>query len=506
MIQHKLDESTVSQQAALEDEEPMQGKFDATVQRQPDEEDPLQGKFEPGAVNQRQADAAPANNTGMPDQLKSGIESLSGYAMDDVKVHYNSAKPATIQAHAYAQGSDIHIAPGQEQHLPHEAWHVVQQKQGRVKATTQLKGEAINDDLGLEHEADVMGARAFQRKAADSTPVADGRHLRITMQRKGRIDLSKVQEDKKEEIKTLLEQAKAKKKNDKKIATSEWAKADGKDISRDESYNDKILKARQEYEQKIKAIAATAGEGALVSGAAYYGNLLPGTSKVYKRPDNSKEYVKDKRGTFVPRYVRRELNKRDKRGEDLTPTGIGTYSKLDSEKNIDVAGNSPDAPLSWEHREFLQQSAGGGGNQFAFSHTSTKRPILSNDHKSFGADPNGAILTDLSGLDTNNIAAQWEIDPADGHKKSLASGKLASLGFKARKGDASGDSAVPAAEREKTVLTSGYRNMEVVTANVPNSAVKHTWDGAEGPKTDYDSGESARGKGMVEKREEFYKK
>ena len=48
--------------------------------------------------------------------------------------------------------------------MPHEAWHVVQQKQGRVKATTQLKGEAINDDPGLEHEADVMGARALQRK------------------------------------------------------------------------------------------------------------------------------------------------------------------------------------------------------------------------------------------------------------------------------------------------------------------------------------------------------
>lgn len=165
LIQHKPDESMVSQQAALEDEEPMQGKFE-TAQQQLDEEVPLQGKFEPSAVNQRQADAAPANNTGMPDQLKSGIESLSGYAMDDVKVHYNSAKPAQMQAHAYAQGSDIHIAPGQEQHLPHEAWHVVQQKQGRVKATTQLKGEAINDDPGLEHEADVMGARALVAQQA----------------------------------------------------------------------------------------------------------------------------------------------------------------------------------------------------------------------------------------------------------------------------------------------------------------------------------------------------
>lgn len=150
------------QQAGLEEEEPLQGKF-ALVQRAGlEEEEPLQGKFTPAAVSQRQADSS--NNTGMPDQLKSGIESLSGYAMDDVKVHYNSAKPAAMQAHAYAQGTDIHIAPGQERHLPHEAWHVVQQKQGRVQATTQLKGEAINDDPGLEHEADVMGAKALQRK------------------------------------------------------------------------------------------------------------------------------------------------------------------------------------------------------------------------------------------------------------------------------------------------------------------------------------------------------
>ncbi|MES2555801.1 MAG: DUF4157 domain-containing protein [Bacteroidota bacterium] len=103
-----------------------------------------------------------ANNTGLPDKLKSGIEQLSGIGMDDVKVHYNSDKPARLQAHAYAQGNEIHVASGQEKHLPHEAWHVVQQKQGRVKPTMQLKGKvAINDDNGLEYEADVMGARAL---------------------------------------------------------------------------------------------------------------------------------------------------------------------------------------------------------------------------------------------------------------------------------------------------------------------------------------------------------
>lgn len=98
------------------------------------------------------------NQTGLPDQLKTGIENLSGHSMDDVKVHYNSAQPAQLNAHAYAQGSNIHLAPGQEKHLPHEAWHVVQQKQGRVKPTKQLKSKInINDDDVLEQEADRMG-------------------------------------------------------------------------------------------------------------------------------------------------------------------------------------------------------------------------------------------------------------------------------------------------------------------------------------------------------------
>lgn len=110
------------------------------------------------------------NNTGLPDNLKSGIESLSGISMDNVKVHYNSSQPAQLNAHAYAQGSDIHIAPGQEQHLPHEAWHVVQQAQGRVKPTMQMKENvSVNDDTGLEHEADVMGAKAASLTNTTST-------------------------------------------------------------------------------------------------------------------------------------------------------------------------------------------------------------------------------------------------------------------------------------------------------------------------------------------------
>ncbi|BDD04592.1 eCIS core domain-containing protein [Aureibacter tunicatorum] len=123
---------------------------------------PVQKKDDTGGSGNQGTTSKP-NNTGLPDKLKTGVENLSGHSMDDVKVHYNSDKPAQLQAHAYAQGTDIHLASGQEKHLPHEAWHVVQQKQGRVKPTKQMKGKVnVNDDAGLEKEADVMGAKALQ--------------------------------------------------------------------------------------------------------------------------------------------------------------------------------------------------------------------------------------------------------------------------------------------------------------------------------------------------------
>ena len=112
------------------------------------------------------------NSTGLPDALKSGVEDLSGLSLDDVRVHYNATTPAPLQAAAFTRGSEIHLAPGQERHLAHEAWHVVQQKQGRVKSTGTVAGQPLNDDAALEREADVMGGRALsepaQRRALSS--------------------------------------------------------------------------------------------------------------------------------------------------------------------------------------------------------------------------------------------------------------------------------------------------------------------------------------------------
>ncbi len=114
----------------------------------------------------------PPNQTGMPDLLKAGLEQMSGMDLSEVRVHRNSSKPTQLQALAYTQGTDIHVAPGQEKHLPHEGWHVVQQMAGRVKPTMQMVGVAINDERGLEREADVMGEKALSLSFSSSNTVA----------------------------------------------------------------------------------------------------------------------------------------------------------------------------------------------------------------------------------------------------------------------------------------------------------------------------------------------
>ena len=106
-----------------------------------------------------------SNNTGLPDALQDGLESISGIDLSDVTVHYNTSKPSQIGAYAYAQGRDIYLGPGQERHLPHEAWHVVQQKQGRVSATAKARTNIpINNDARLEEEAEAMGEKIVKAR------------------------------------------------------------------------------------------------------------------------------------------------------------------------------------------------------------------------------------------------------------------------------------------------------------------------------------------------------
>lgn len=149
-----------AQSLQLEDNRPesaMQAKMIQALQRNPEEDDELlQGKF------------VAENQTGIPDAVKQRMEDSFGTDFSSVRVHPESSKAPDVGALAYTQGTDIHFAPGQfkpdtsagQQLLGHELTHVVQQAEGRVQPTTEIGGMSVNDDVSLEHEADVLGARA----------------------------------------------------------------------------------------------------------------------------------------------------------------------------------------------------------------------------------------------------------------------------------------------------------------------------------------------------------
>ncbi|UHA73453.1 eCIS core domain-containing protein [Paenibacillus sp. 481] len=117
---------------------------------------------------------------GMPAALQLQMEQTFNTDFSQVRIHPNSPKAPEIDALAYTQGNDIHFAPGQFQPnstggqalLGHELTHVVQQRQGRVQATTQANGVPVNDDPALEKEADHMGKLAAQRKQISRTQEA----------------------------------------------------------------------------------------------------------------------------------------------------------------------------------------------------------------------------------------------------------------------------------------------------------------------------------------------
>lgn len=108
------------------------------------------------------------NTTGIPDELKARLEAFSGISLDDVKVYYNSDLPDQHDALAYTEGTNVYIATGQEKHLMHELWHVIQYKQGRVKATSKVNKKPLDNREQMEHEAETIPTKVLQHPI-DST-------------------------------------------------------------------------------------------------------------------------------------------------------------------------------------------------------------------------------------------------------------------------------------------------------------------------------------------------
>src|SRR4051794_2786479 len=114
---------------------------------------------------------AASGGTPLPAPVRGQMETMFGASFRDVRVHTGDHVTG-LGARAYAQGDDVHFAPGEynpasdagRELIGHELAHVVQQRQGRV--VPQGKG-GINADPALEAEADDLG-----RRAARDEPVA----------------------------------------------------------------------------------------------------------------------------------------------------------------------------------------------------------------------------------------------------------------------------------------------------------------------------------------------
>gem|GEM_PF-3844556 len=110
----------------------------------------------------------------MGKSLRSKMEKSFKADFSKVKVFKNSKKAKAIGAFAFAQGNNVHFAPGQydpyspkgQELIGHELAHVVQQREGRVNPTKTQNGLGVNDNAGLEREADLLG-----KKAAQETPL-----------------------------------------------------------------------------------------------------------------------------------------------------------------------------------------------------------------------------------------------------------------------------------------------------------------------------------------------
>lgn len=152
-----------------------QGAF-SLQRRLKDDEEPVQGTFTDfslarsivTAPNPRGSIQRWNNTTGMPDDVKAQMETALRSDFSDVRIHPSSSSASAVQALAYTQGNHIHFAPGQfkpntesgKRLLGHELTHVLQQRAGRVRPTTEVGGLPVNDDPGLEQEADVRARAA----------------------------------------------------------------------------------------------------------------------------------------------------------------------------------------------------------------------------------------------------------------------------------------------------------------------------------------------------------
>jgi hypothetical protein len=96
--------------------------------------------------------------------MKEHFENLSNFSFDDVRMHYNSDKPAQLNALAYTQGNKMFVEPGEKKYLG----YLAQQKQDQVESTMRMQWVSVNCDVSFEKEANMMGKEDVQKMKFNS--------------------------------------------------------------------------------------------------------------------------------------------------------------------------------------------------------------------------------------------------------------------------------------------------------------------------------------------------
>ncbi len=479
---------------------------------------PVQGKFTSNASAAAEPRTKP-NRTGMPDRLKSGIESLSGMDMSDVRVHANSELPARLDALAYTQGNQIYLGPGEEKHLPHEAWHVVQQKQGRVRATRQMKGVGVNDDLGLEGEANVLARRIdhlepFANSRQASFPVAFVPASCIQLAKK-RIQINDPNDERGKEMAMLIAEAKEIRARSKDDAYLSWI-SDMRSLSEtfynatsegapnevimrlkkaiEERHNNfiaEIARIREIYDISINNIIRDYGLDKAVDGASsieiktgldYFGELQ---GEIRTQKDTGKQYVRDAEGYYVPRYALRHITKKERtpvlKRENLSPKGYNREAILKSLKDKFKKFSFGENELAM--RSFYQNRAGGQHQTAMISGTASERPIRGNSGSPFTRDSGGAIIIDnaeiLSGRSERSQLSSQYVESLNPYRKRTMP-KMQAL---SEDRDTRDKYQNRLNQEQEKAASSGARNKELHYTAIPFSAIQEVLLFAENDST-----------------------
>lgn len=145
--------------------------------------DPRKGAESPTPETPKPVERKPFVHTnGIPDSVAAQMQTVFSIDVSSVNVVQNSAAATAAGALAFAAGNTIHFAPGQfspttpqgQQLLGHELAHIVQQQEGRVQASGEMNGMAINADQRLEAEADHLAMLASNASAPEAGALEGG--------------------------------------------------------------------------------------------------------------------------------------------------------------------------------------------------------------------------------------------------------------------------------------------------------------------------------------------